>query len=254
MERTVWMYWTGKKPDLIQKLANKVNKNSNNGKNYILRYLNDTTIKDYIDIPEWFYRLKAAHKADYVRVKLLRKYGGIWLDADTVVLNNMNKLFSYLEGDKKGFFIIENDFNLCNGVFGSKANTELMKEWERHIDDILKKKLELYKNTANELPLNWTEIGSSIMTEIGKKNIELYKDYKIINGLKQYYRIPYRNPELFFKDLKDDLKIKKIYDDIIKNDDIVILVNLVYRIWEVLKTKEFLNETLIGKLISYDSN
>ena len=112
-------------------------------------------IKNYIPyIPEYFYKLCLAHKADFVRVNVIHDYGGIWLDSDTLVMESLDPLFDILE-EKDGFFILQNDQLFWNGVFGSKQNTPLMKEWKKNMFEILNKKGE---NIA------WTEIGNSLLT------------------------------------------------------------------------------------------
>ncbi len=245
MTRDVWMYWTGNKPDLIQKLFDKIIRNSEGGRKYVVHALTDDNIKEYLQLPEYFYRLKPAHKADYVRVKVIRKYGGIWLDADTLVLKDLSGLFQYLENDRKGFFVIEDNISLCNGVFGSLPNTELMVEWERRMEEVLKKKAKIYKEGL--IQLNWIEIGTNILSDLGKQNIDLYNGFKIIDGTKRNFRLFVKTAEKFF-----DKKQDQLYNEIIKKDDIVILTNVVYKMWEILKDKPFLNETLLGKLLNYE--
>jgi mannosyltransferase OCH1-like enzyme len=77
-----------------------------------------------------------AHQADFVRVNVICEYGGIWLDSDTLVLDSLDSLFDLVE-IKNGFFIKENNNILCNGVFGSKPNTELMIKWRNEINNEL---------------------------------------------------------------------------------------------------------------------
>jgi hypothetical protein len=44
--------------------------------------------------PSWRRLAEAAHRADYVRSRLLERYGGIWLDADAVVLKDLSRLYT----------------------------------------------------------------------------------------------------------------------------------------------------------------
>lgn len=56
-----------------------------------LHILTDSNINYYIDIPSQVLKLKdksLAHLADYYRVALLERYGGIWIDATTMVKSN----------------------------------------------------------------------------------------------------------------------------------------------------------------------
>ena len=64
-------------------------------------------------------------------------YGGIWIDSDTLVLESLDSLFDILDNNN-GFLIKENNSKLCNGIFGSKKDTSLMKEWKNRINLELK--------------------------------------------------------------------------------------------------------------------
>jgi hypothetical protein len=121
-----------------------------------------------------------------------------------------------------------------------------MKEWERRMDKELEKYLKQYANLMVELPINWTAIGANLMRDIGQHDVTYYDNYEIIDGDKKYYRLTGRIAEKFFE-TNDEL-----YKTIIEEDDIVIIINLVYRVWEVLKNRDFLKETLIGKLLDYN--
>ncbi len=243
MNRNVWTYWSGKKPDLMKKLFQKMKKHSNDGKNYILIKLTDQNIGNYIEVPKYFHRLEPVHKADYIRIKIIKKYGGIWLDADTIVLNDLSGLFKYLD-DRKGFFIIQqnlNDTGLSGRIFGSLPNTELMIEWNNRMESILEEKA---AKNSEMIRLGWSEIVSKQLTNIGKEKIQLYDGYKIIDGNKKYFLIPYTENYKYFTN-NDEM-----FNNIIKKKhDIVIITNMVYRFWEVLKDEDFIKKTLIGKLV-----
>ena len=43
-------------------------------------------------------------QVDYMRILLIYKYGGIWLDSDTIVLTSLKELFDILQ-EQDGFFI-----------------------------------------------------------------------------------------------------------------------------------------------------
>ena len=103
--RNVFIFWGGKDYSLIKILRELIYLHSDNGKNYKVHFLNDNNIKDYIEnIPQKYYELLPAHKADFVRVNVICDYGGIWLDSDTIVMDNLSSLFKILE-EKNGFFM-----------------------------------------------------------------------------------------------------------------------------------------------------
>lgn len=228
-DRNVFIYWVGKEYKLIKILRELMYYHSNNGKNYKLHFINDKNVDKYLNnIPEIFNKLCAAHQADYVRVNLIYKYGGIWLDSDTLVMNNLDELFKIFE-NKNGFFIKE-DWAISNGVFGSVKNTKLMKYWKIKIDKILE------KNTTGKL--EWIELGGKILVDIRKNNNNLYNNYILYDGInnmypvlpndtiKEYINKPYNN----YKNIEKDFQ------------PLIVLVNYVYNKLENEKINDIIND------------
>jgi len=231
MEKNVWVYWTGHKPKLIDILFNLMEQHSKKGNGYELHILNNSNLPDLITVPWYFDKLYAAHKADYIRVKLIKKYGGIWLDADTLVMSDLSILFTYFE-KKDGFFLLENGSNLMNGVFGSKKETPLMNKWDTEMESILTNKQE---------KIRWTEIGASILENIRKNHPHLISNYEIINGLENMYRVNWKEAASVYYTENDEM-----YEQM-KDDELHVLVGEVYREWDRRVT---INEkTLLYRLI-----
>jgi hypothetical protein len=66
--------------------------------NWEVRILNTTTVKEWLgpsDLPDGFdsLNLQLAHKADIIRLALLAKHGGVWLDASSILLHPLDDLF-----------------------------------------------------------------------------------------------------------------------------------------------------------------
>ena len=138
--RNVYLYWIGKEYKLISIFRDLIYLHSNDGIGYNVILITEKNIKEYIkDIPDYFNTLHPAHQADFVRVHVICDYGGIWLDSDTLVMNNLYSLFDLIE-NKNGFFIKENNKILWNGVFGSKKQTPLMIEWKNNLMKVFNKK------------------------------------------------------------------------------------------------------------------
>lgn len=226
-ENNVYIYWVGKEYSLIKILRNLINIHSTNGKGYNVHFINDKNLHEYIDdIPSNFKDLCPAHQADYVRVNVIYKRGGIWLDSDTIVMESLDSLFDLIK-NYDGFFIRENNQTLCNGIFGSKANTEVMKLWKTKIDEIINKKSNI----------EWNEIGSYILESIPN---ELFSNYHIFNGLDNIYPINWDKCVDEFL-----LKPYENYQKIIRNyQPLVVLVNSVYKHLEHLSEKEILKLNL----------
>jgi alpha-N-acetylglucosamine transferase len=227
-DNNIYIYWVGNDYKLIKILRTIIYLHSNNGKNYNVHLINKDNIKNYIkNIPDYFYKLLPAHQADYVRVCVICDNGGIWLDSDTLVMDDLNTLFNIIK-NKNGFFIKENNKILWNGIFGSKANTPLMLEWKEKMINILNKK----ENT-----IEWAEIGCTLLEKIKNSNPEYYSNYKIFNGLDNIYPVNFDKcvNEFIYKSYDNYKNIKKNYQPLI------VLVNSVYKELENLDTKDILN-------------
>lgn len=90
----IWQYWNSgiqNAPDIVKSCLKSVEKYV--PKNYELIRLDDTTLKDYIDIPLELQNKKVspAHFADVVRLILLHQYGGIWMDATIYLTGQISK-------------------------------------------------------------------------------------------------------------------------------------------------------------------
>jgi len=92
LPKTVWMYWdTVELPPLIQRIRENNLARLNGWK---INYLNQTNIANYIaaeEYPKKFDTLISQHKADWIRLTLLSKYGGIWMDA-AIIINDINAI------------------------------------------------------------------------------------------------------------------------------------------------------------------
>lgn len=83
----IWVcWWTGENdaPPLVKKCIKSIRDNS---ANHSVVLIDQNNYSDYIEIPEYILskvkegKICLAHFSDYIRVSLLEKYGGLWLDA-----------------------------------------------------------------------------------------------------------------------------------------------------------------------------
>lgn len=226
--RNIYLYWVGDEYKLIKILRNLIHLHSTNGKGYNVILITDKNIEDYIDeIPHYFVNLCPAHQADFVRVHVICKFGGIWMDSDTLVIDSLDSLFDILD-NQNGFFIKENNTTLMNGLFGSRKNTPLMIQWKREMLKILEKQ---------NGKIRWTDIGSSIINNIYTRHPEVFNNYKIFNGLDNLYPVNWDNcvQEYIQKPYTN-------YKNIIRNyQPLIVLVNSVYKILEDKSEYEILN-------------
>jgi hypothetical protein len=102
------------------------------------------------------------HKADYVRLNLLKNIGGIYLDTDYILLKNLDPylIHPFVIGQER-----PNDNNfLCNCVLMSSPNNEIIDEW-----------LHIYNNSWNPVD-NWMTHSVMIPAQLSKKfNMKIYE-------------------------------------------------------------------------------
>lgn len=237
MVNNVFLYWTGADNVLISLLRKIIFLHSNDENNYKVNFITPQNINDYIkELPSSFYQIQPAYQADFLRVCLICEYGGIWLDSDTLVMNNLKELFDLIE-EKNGFFIKENNRTLCNGVFGSKPNTPLMIKWKEIITNQLNR--ENIVKDLNSGKRNLKNVtGSIILKELLKMDSNLFLDYKIFNGLDNLYPINYNFcvEEFIVKPYDNYKNIERNFQPLI------VLVNSVYRNLENKTEKEIIED------------
>ena len=222
--RNVFLYWTGKDYRLINLLRSIIWMYSNIGEGYNVILIDDKNVDKWVNIPSNFYNLLPAHQADYVRVNVICDYGGIWLDSDTLIMDDLNYLFERLKV-KDGFFIVENGKKIgnsvfgsvCNGVFGSKPNTPLMIDWKRFVNN---------KISSTSTGVNgWSDLGSKYLTTTHILKGAYFKEYDIYNGLDTVYPINWDNASKLF--LKQPSSYGPKYEKVFQ--PFIILVGSVYK-------------------------
>jgi mannosyltransferase OCH1-like enzyme len=102
----LWVYWENlngnKTPSYIQLCLDIIKKNGSKYFNVIL--LNESNIFYYLqNLRKDINDLPIALKTDYIRVRLLYKYGGLWMDADTLLMNDIKHIADKLNNNEIDF-------------------------------------------------------------------------------------------------------------------------------------------------------
>lgn len=162
----VWQYWAqGMKnvPSLVRICMDSVDKYA--ALDCRIIHLSDDNLADYIEIPDWLEKRRAsgqisvAHFSDILRCMLLTTYGGLWLDACTLLTGTLpDMLFKYdffayqrdpSEPHKKYwestfayYWGWDNDFmvNILIGIMGAKSGGRVISDitamlfafWKKH--------------------------------------------------------------------------------------------------------------------------
>lgn len=112
---TMWLQGTNEMPEIVNLCHQSVQKNRGDFEHILLTKEN---LHKYIDIPKHILLkwekgiIGNAHFSDYVRIAILEKYGGVWLDS-TILLNqplSLKYLTKYPQFHVKGLKNFKNDF------------------------------------------------------------------------------------------------------------------------------------------------
>jgi hypothetical protein len=184
----LWQYWDNidgnKTPSYIELCFKTVDKHCSNSFNIIR--LNKNNISKYLpelrtlSIYNKIDKLIIAHKVDLYRIMLLKKYGGLYMDADTVVLKNPIEVIDKLDKyDYVGFgctgTVCKNGYGQpSNWIMASRKNGILV---SKVLDNMINKIVEKDKFDYHDLGklVLWNELKILLNKD--------YKDYK-------YYQYP----------------------------------------------------------------
>lgn len=129
---------------------------------------------------ECYKRKLWAFVSDYVRVKVLYEYGGIYLDTDMEIIKDITPLLN-----TKLFLGYENDYTMSFGIVGTVAK-----------NDIFKKFIEFYREEIWYSPLHIvTGIFTKILTEKYGDISNISKEEVIVYPREYFY--PYNHDEEF---------------------------------------------------------
>lgn len=216
----LWNYWefkngSTKKAGYLELCEETVKKN---GYLFNVVFLNDKNIYDYLpDLRKDINELPLALKADYIRVRLLYKYGGMWMDADVIMIDNMKEVVDLLNKgtDYIGFGCTGNQCTYgygipSNAVMGASKGSILMKNCLDNLNDIL----DNYFSKPEKQEFDYHDLGKTVIWRQYKKlkdemNYKYYHFPSYVDGTrdKNGYWIPL---DMIFKehiDLLDENKL-----------------------------------------------
>jgi len=171
---TIWMYWETmpgkKKPGYIDLCINSVKHNC--GSCYNVVVLDNKTINDYLpDVKDLdLSRLNLPQKVDYYRYCLLEKYGGIWIDADILVIKCICPFYKNLEQNDYVGFGCGHDMNTCKKTlygYSKPLNWFMISKKETPFIKCVKNRAleKINESNANNKPLPYHSIGKVILSE-----------------------------------------------------------------------------------------
>ena len=167
----LFTYWEFKKdvtrrPGYINLCFETIKKNGNL---FNVQILDDKSVLKFLpNLRKDINLLPLALKADYIRVCLLYYYGGMWLDADVIMMSDMHQVIDLLNNgeDFIGFGCTGKH---CNYGYGEPSNWAMASKKEgilmKCCMDELNKKLDEYytQNSEERKEFNYFELGKFII-------------------------------------------------------------------------------------------
>jgi hypothetical protein len=106
---------------------------------FTIKVLNNDNFTDYItDLPDNFNNLMIQHQSDIIRLSLLEKYGGVWIDSTIFLNTSLSNIWYPIDYDIGGFYA---DFSTTNNNYPvlenwmliAKKNSKAIKLWKNEV-------------------------------------------------------------------------------------------------------------------------
>lgn len=179
-DATVWTYWEGPCPEWIRACLNSISNSAANVRVLTPESFDRLRDRDRdVDLS----RLQIAHRADYIRVFLLHRYGGLWVDADCLVMQSLEPVLAKVkECDLVGHR--ERSGLASNGFLGARAGSPLAARLYERVRDTLR----------SGRPLGWTTIGSEPLSALLSREATGWHELPC----RQIQPVCWSEPEAFF--------------------------------------------------------
>ena len=191
--KIIWTHWdTEKLPELVQKIHARTR--------HILYdwQINFITTQQFLDkcppgdIPNGFDTLSLPHKADFIRLWLLKKYGGCWMDISILLNQSINSIYEECilkRAEVAGFYIEGLTRDMKYPVFENwfimaPRNSSLIRYWYDEYYRAIERGFYNYKKDCQRSGVNLQGIFHS------DTDIYLTQHLCFQKVLQQYYFIP----------------------------------------------------------------
>jgi hypothetical protein len=149
LPKIIWQYWDKDPPSMIKTIKEN---NAAKLSGWKINYLNENTAGQFIspfDYPPNYNELKPAHKADWLRVYLLKHYGGVWMDA-SIIINDpkaIDSLYaqSVQQQSELTVFQFKSPLNVENWFIMAPVNSRMVEAWFSEYDSAIRMGFMNYK-------------------------------------------------------------------------------------------------------------
>ena len=106
-DKIIWSYWHSDKLPLNIKIS--YNSWHKTNPNYIFCHINNNNLFHYLnknELPKNYNSKQIQHKADIIRLIILEKYGGIWMDSSILLYKSIEEIWEPKNYDVGGFVLM----------------------------------------------------------------------------------------------------------------------------------------------------
>lgn len=144
LPKIIWSYWDSPEfPKLVNDCINNT-RIQNPDFNYII--ITPQNLCEYLpDFPNHLKFPSIPYKSDYIRLSLLKKYGGIWMDITTVLTDSLNWILELQKRHRFDFFAFHNPAMMTenkgyplieNWFIAANTDSELLNDWWTEFNDV----------------------------------------------------------------------------------------------------------------------
>ena len=150
---------------------------------HVLDYSN---IREYIDLSEYGEglfdgRYSLPKIADAIRALLLYKHGGLWLDLDTIMLDDSVQGYFNEKEDKVVFFGDKNSKTVHLAIIYAPPASKCMKAWAEYCKTLIK---------SNKPSTSWDDMGNAFINPYIKANLNEIKIFDAAKHKPEYLHKP----------------------------------------------------------------
>lgn len=162
--KKIWMYWEGPLAGFVEKCVEQVKKTN---PDYEVHFLTPDTVKNFCDIDFGrFPKATPQQKADLLRFELIYQYGGIWLDASTIVYENLDWIQALVKKTQTHSFAYYRAKNttiktfpvLENWLLASAAKNPFFKDWFDELVTAIELSPKAYLQKLKETEPNYQDL------------------------------------------------------------------------------------------------
>lgn len=166
-EGSVWLYWENQPgsvlPNWLHACLRSIYQQAGSlpvrvlGRDDIFQWLPELSPETWYGLPSPVFR------SDYARARLLLKYGGIWLDLDTIALSPLERLLDEVDRHRFVAWGTDVEGRCYNNVMVAKPGADFLLEWTREQDRAI-------ASARHEGKLlSYSSLGQDIARELGRQ-------------------------------------------------------------------------------------